>query len=384
MAFSISDFGTDEIVVPNQAATITVSGTITTTVGYVKLENVSGTIIAAQTITGWDDTANTIDILVQQRNLRYGDADSLLRVTLADYATQTLAGITLNPESGVSYQNLVSPGTGAGTISALLGVVLLDGSQVAWRDINSLGVAIAADGAVTGTPGPFYVKTWDPATQVWSSYVLADSSAPGFDLSMIGPIVGFPSIYPDSFDVEVMRKQTEFQSDLSGVITTAELPGTRWKFTLQFGKRGGREARTLSAFLISLRGMAGRFNITVANFAPLNGTALGSPTVKGANQTGNALVTDGWQSGQLEALAVGDYFSVNGELKMVTSPTVPDGTGTAVIQFEPSLHQAPPDNGQIITQQPSCRVKLVKPFSFSLTSPVLYGITVDAVEAIDA
>lgn len=77
MAFSISDFGTDEIVVPNQAATITVSGTITTTVGYVKLENVSGTIIAAQTITGWDDTANTIDILVQQRNLRYGDADSL-------------------------------------------------------------------------------------------------------------------------------------------------------------------------------------------------------------------------------------------------------------------------------------------------------------------
>lgn len=112
MAFSISDFGTDEIVVPNQAATITVSGTITTTVGYVKLENVSGTIIAAQTITGWDDTANTIDILVQQRNLRYGDADSLLRVTLADYATQTLAGITLNPESGVSYQNLVSPAPG--------------------------------------------------------------------------------------------------------------------------------------------------------------------------------------------------------------------------------------------------------------------------------
>jgi hypothetical protein len=76
------------------------------------------------------------------------------------------------------------------------------------------------------------------------------------------------------------------------------------------------------------------------------GDGGGTPLVAGASQTGASLNTDGWPA-TTTVLKAGDYFSVNGELKMVTADCVSDASGNATVEFAPILRSAPADNAAL-------------------------------------
>ncbi len=118
-----------------------------------------------------------------------------------------------------------------------------------------------------------------------------------------------------------------FTSSFNRFAQTQELGGARWTgtFTLPAMKVASADAWT--AFLSQLLGSSGRFFGFDPQKTSPRGSALGTPLVSGASQTGKSLITDGWNAGELGLLLAGDYFQVGTELKMVTASVDSDSAG---------------------------------------------------------
>lgn len=173
-----------------------------------------------------------------------------------------------------------------------------------------------------------------------------------------------------------------FTSPLSGAMQTTEMPGARWRCSFVMENLTEADAALLQAMLVQLRGQANR--LLLHNFArpTPRGTATGTPLVNGASQTGTSLITDGWTAG-ITALKAGDYFGVNGELKMVTADATADGSGNATISFEPPLRAAPADNAALTTTKPLAIFMLAGPgidWDAQPASSVLTSLPIDLIE----
>jgi len=70
----------------------------------------------------------------------------------------------------------------------------------------------------------------------------------------------FPyTLVPDSLQFGITHNVQLSTTTLSKVIQTVELPGARWKASLTYTNLTELDALNLRAFLVSLRGMSGRF-----------------------------------------------------------------------------------------------------------------------------
>jgi len=171
------------------------------------------------------------------------------------------------------------------------------------------------------------------------------------------PTLTFPDITPNAVDWGLQPNTQNTRSELDGTVQTLALPGDVWSGVLTFSNKFDPEARILRAFLSSLRGQAGRFYLSPPGYRQA-GTAPGSPIVKGASQTGLALATDGWTPSQTGILLAGDYFEVNGELKIMTADADSDSGGNATLNFTPPLRTSPADNAAITTTDPKVTMML--------------------------
>lgn len=148
-------------------------------------------------------------------------------------------------------------------------------------------------------------------------------------------------------------------SPLSRTTQTVEYPGARWMCTYTLPTQKREDLAAVQAFLVKLRGGAGRFyGFNPAATEPM-GVGTGTPLVRGASQTGTSLITDGWTPNTTGILKAGDYFSVNNELKMITEDINSDGSGIATLVFEPPLRNSPSDNAVITVNTPTCIMRLV-------------------------
>ena len=169
------------------------------------------------------------------------------------------------------------------------------------------------------------------------------------------------------------------QSPFSGSIQTREIPGARWMVSFTMEDLDEEDAAPLQAFLAKLRGRSGRFYLH--NFArpTPRGTIAGTPLVKGAAQTGTSLNIDGCTVGT--TLVPGDFFGVNGELKMVVATATADGSGEMTVVFEPPLRAAPADNAAIVTDKPTATFMLTNDeTTWSVKAPLFTSIPFDCVE----
>ena len=149
-----------------------------------------------------------------------------------------------------------------------------------------------------------------------------------------------------------------FESPLTRTVQTLELTGSRWFATYELPAMKRDRASIWLAFLTSLQGRAGRFYGYDPDCRRPRGTGAGTPLVNGAGQTGLNLVTDGWGVSQI-VLRAGDYFTVNGELKLVTVDVTANGAGQANIAFTPSLRASPADNAALTLNDASCTMMLI-------------------------
>lgn len=194
--------------------------------------------------------------------------------------------------------------------------------------------------------------------------------------------ISFPAVYPSADNWQLVHNSQTFTSDLNGVTQASSMPGAKWSVSLNFTNLTREKIGLLRGFLAALRGQAGKCNISP--FDTALGTVSGAPLVNGASQTGGTLITDGWTPSQT-VLKVGDYFSVNSELKLVTSDVVSDVGGNATISFSPDLHRAPTDNLAVVVVNPTCTMRLVNDSqaSWQLGLGSVYNVSLNFVEALD-
>jgi hypothetical protein len=130
--------------------------------------------------------------------------------------------------------------------------------------------------------------------------------------------LNFPSITPDSQEFGIIYNTQVSTTTLNGVVQTVELPGARWKGSMNFTDLTPAESATLKAFLMELRGSSGRFWFgDLTHTSPFN-TISGALTVESAS-TARVVNTTMNNSGQ--EFSVGDYIQLGSdatrELKML-------------------------------------------------------------------
>lgn len=150
-----------------------------------------------------------------------------------------------------------------------------------------------------------------------------------------------------------------FVSPLNNAMQRVLLSGAQWMSTYTLPPMNRVQAALWKAFFLSLDGRAGTFNAYDPDFVTPRGSAGGTPLVNGGSQTGSSLSIDGCTANVTNWLMAGDYFSVGGELKMLTSNASTNGSGQAMLNFKPALRNSPADNTAIITSKPTCTMALV-------------------------
>lgn len=194
----------------------------------------------------------------------------------------------------------------------------------------------------------------------------------------------FPDIDPDgSAEFWLRSSNTEFASVLSGTVQHRSLPGDRWQALLPFSNRKGSQARQLKAFIMSLGGARGRVRIPPADNERI-GTQAGAGVVNGSGQTGTTLSTTGWSANQSLLFEYGDYFEVNGELKVITEQASSDASGNATLAFAPALRDSPASGANIETADPRVTMYLEndEQARVGVSGPFIYNVTLSMIEDI--
>lgn len=191
-----------------------------------------------------------------------------------------------------------------------------------------------------------------------------------------------PAVVPNTIELSLVSNTKTFVSPLSGSTQTASRTGTRWHLTMDFVNLTATNRRLMKAFLAKLDGKTHRFTAH-DHSSSYAGTAVGSPLVKGASQTGNSIDTDGWTSG--DTILEGDQFGLDGELKMCTSDAVADGGGNMTISFVPEIHSSPADNSSVVITDPTGIFMLIADENGWVNQPGVFSdMTIDAIEDVNA
>lgn len=136
------------------------------------------------------------------------------------------------------------------------------------------------------------------------------------------------------------------------------LDGEGWVLEVSLASLVREDAAPWIGFLTALRGKLGTFMFGDINCATPLGDAGGTPLVKGANQTGHILETDGWTHSMTGIMKAGDYFQIGQRLYMVVKDSDSDSSGNATLDIWPALRSSPADNAPIITENAKGLFKL--------------------------
>ena len=126
---------------------------------------------------------------------------------------------------------------------------------------------------------------------------------------------GGSDMIPDTMTFSIGYNSQISTSPLNGAVQTVELPGARWSARLSYNSLNSDESNTLIAWLARLRGMSGRFVMPdFSHPATLEGVTAGNGNSVAVVGDDIVLTTNALTGG---ALAVGDKFTLNSELKVV-------------------------------------------------------------------
>lgn len=171
-----------------------------------------------------------------------------------------------------------------------------------------------------------------------------------------------------------------FESPLTRTVQTLGLTGARWAATYDLPPMKRAAAADWIATLVNLEGRSGRFYGFDPDAKTPRGTWAGTALVNGGSQTGTSLILDGFSAAA--TVKAGDFFTVNGELKMVTANGTADGSGNLTVSFKPSLRASPADNDAITSTNPTCTMMLVddEQAAWDANELSVFGLQFSAIE----
>lgn len=109
------------------------------------------------------------------------------------------------------------------------------------------------------------------------------------------------------------------------------------------------DAEAWRAFFLKLNGREGTFLLGDPIRKTPRGIATGTPLVKGANQTGQTLVMDGFSNSVTGILKQGDWIQIAYRHYYVLDDVNSDGSGNVTVDIFPRLRESPADNAAVIT-----------------------------------
>lgn len=150
-------------------------------------------------------------------------------------------------------------------------------------------------------------------------------------------VIAFPSIDAETQDFGLRYNTQVSSSQISGITQTVELPGARWAGSLSYRDMTLTESASLKAFLLQLRGSAGRFSYGDASHTSPFNTVTGSLTISSGTRT---VIRTTVGSG---SFSTGDYIQIgtddNRELKMVLVSALVAGN-TYDLTIEPPIRRS--------------------------------------------
>lgn len=177
------------------------------------------------------------------------------------------------------------------------------------------------------------------------------------------------------------------RSPFTGAQQVQKHQGQWWEFQASLPPMTRATAEEWVAFLLSLNGMQGTFLLGDPLGTTARGIATGTPLVKGASQTGNSLITDGWTASQTGILKAGDYFqlgsSTSSKLYKVLNDANSDGSGDATFDIWPNINTAVSDNTALTVASAKGLFRLAaNEMRWDLQQAQKYGIAFSAIEVI--
>jgi hypothetical protein len=166
-----------------------------------------------------------------------------------------------------------------------------------------------------------------------------------------------------------------------------EYAGQRWEADVTLPIMSRAEAEEWNAFFLKLNGRRGTFLMGDPAGSTPRGVATGTPLVKGAGQTGNTLITDGWTTSTANILRAGDYVQLgtgsNARLHKNLDDVNSDSSGNATLTLWPNIITAPTDNAALtITAAKGVWRLSTNVMEWNIFPPAMYQIAFTAMEAL--
>lgn len=205
--------------------------------------------------------------------------------------------------------------------------------------------------------------------------------------------ISYPLTFPTNKKVGpcTMRARSivaSLPSVFTGETQVQKHQGQWWEFEAGLPPMKRADAEEWISFFLSLNGMQGTFLFGDPNGETARGIATGTPLVKGASQTGDQLITDGWTPNVTGILKQGDYFSLGSGTstrlhKVIEVDVNSDGSGDATLRIWPDLRSSPGDNDPLDITAPKGVFRLASnEMPYVLRAPDLYNITIAGIEAL--
>lgn len=231
--------------------------------------------------------------------------------------------------------------------------------------LNGVSLGTDTSGALTGNISRVAIAAGDRAMHLRALRLYAAAltlpqvqalTLDGSEPAAVG--IGLPAIRRPAEAAERLIGLTQaHESPFDGTVQTLEMPGARWELTATWPTLGPDDRRLMAAFLASLRGRAGRFLFSPAQWSPRRATGGGTPVINGDFQTGSALSTRGWTAlGQ--AMRAGDWLSYvdtrgRRRLHLVLADASADANGVAALSISPPIRRAGADGAAVDVVAPA-------------------------------
>lgn len=173
--------------------------------------------------------------------------------------------------------------------------------------------------------------------------------------------ITYPLTFPtsfgfSSFTIGIDHAVAVAESEFTFEAQVQEHQGVAWEISGTLELLNRDQAEEYNAFVAALKGRLGTFVVTPAGSGTARGVATGTPLVKGAGQTGNTLITDGWTHSVTGILKAGDFIQLGtgatATLHRVLADVNSDGSGNATFDISPKIVTAPADNAAIVVSNP--------------------------------
>lgn len=163
--------------------------------------------------------------------------------------------------------------------------------------------------------------------------------------------------------------------------------GQIWAVRVKYPPMSSDMAADWEATLLALNGILGTFLWGDSARKVPRGVATGTPLVKGANQSGQELITDGWTPGVTGILKASDWIQVGSGLTQrahkVLKNANSDGSGNATFDIWPRLRESPADNAPLtLTNTKMCMRLADNMMDYEVSVAKHYGFELDMVEAL--